>query len=308
MSSCKQYYLLKNFLGNLNEFNNIEQSKDSNSPGKSFLEVVDKEIGKSTYKYLVMGGGSVDISNLDTKEATDEDMEDLRNKTIESAKQLFCIAEACIHDYKHLEKVVLFYRTPRADLRNSDPFNLKPQLSDLANSVYKELWIKSQFKEKIVLGEHIFELNSEYDHVSIFGQPMQNENYDGIHLRGASGREALTASILRILRKAKIASDEVKSTPGGWKERIRRNDSNTEGWNTSQKPYLRRKDSIAEGWNTNSKSSLRYDPMKMFEDRMRDLKRTSEPATVKANRPSVIQKTQQQYSVPVFNRFDPLLN
>ena len=48
-------------------------------PNKSFLQVVDKELGKDSFRFLVLGGGSVDISNLCTDESSEPDIDDLNS-------------------------------------------------------------------------------------------------------------------------------------------------------------------------------------------------------------------------------------
>ena len=276
-------------------------------PGKSFLEVVDKEVAKQDFRFLVLGGGSVDISILDTDGTLEPNIEDLKAKTITSASQLFCIAEACLHDYGHIQKVVLLNRTPRFDQNENDPLRLKPQLSNLANSVYFELWCKSKFRDKIVLGEHNLPLSLDQDHLDIYGDPEKDADYDGVHFRGPSGRYALTSSIIAILRRAQIAKGPTENT-------------------APKEPRVPSGQNKLSTW----KAGIKYDPMNIFKERMNLIRKKSlsdDPSKFK--RPSVIQakqtsppnfstrttsvihsntNLQEDYNIPVSNPFNILLN
>ena len=56
-------------------------------PELNFLDTLDKELVKGEYKVLVIGGGSVDITNIDTGKNPEEKIEEMRERATESAKQ-----------------------------------------------------------------------------------------------------------------------------------------------------------------------------------------------------------------------------
>ena len=45
-------------------------------PKKNFLDIINKELKDGSYKNLVIGGGSVDITNLDTCTEPEKNIED----------------------------------------------------------------------------------------------------------------------------------------------------------------------------------------------------------------------------------------
>ena len=124
-------------------------------------------------------------------------------------------------------------RIPRYDRPEDDPSSLKSGLSEFSNGILHQLWLKSEFKEKIVIGKHDLECSSAiWD--SRYGS---GNNFDGIHLRGPSGQNSYTRSVMNILLKAKllvseflIPSKESFTTPssGSQYEERRNNHSNCE--------------------------------------------------------------------------------
>ena len=172
-------------------------------PEKNFLDVTAAQLESNQYEILVLGGGCVDITSLKTDENPDGNINNFRDKTMESAQKLFCLAEASLHEFPSLRKVILFKRTPRMDPKKNDPLSLKTQLSSLADSIYFGLWCESAFKDKIHLGEHIIPLHTI------------NEQ----QMRGPSGRKMFTRTIQLILKKAGIIEDsENEYLPDGMKE------------------------------------------------------------------------------------------
>ena len=64
----------------------------------------------------------------------------------------------------------------------------------------------TEVKKKILIGKHDWDLQCEAGlRLSRYGDPSRG-NMDGIHLKGSSGRIALTRSIANILAKAGLAS------------------------------------------------------------------------------------------------------
>ena len=170
-------------------------------PEKNFLDVVANHLEpENDNKVLLLGGGSVDISNLDTIDNPNENIATFREKTIVSAQKMFCLAESAIHDFPALRKVILMKRIPRIDPVGNDPLSLKQQLSKLADSVYFGLWCDSTYKDQIFLGEPDIPIRNYQEQCLIFGPP-DDDSFDGIHLRGQDGRKVLTQTIQSNLKK-----------------------------------------------------------------------------------------------------------
>ena len=180
-------------------------TENSTHPEPNFIDVVEEELESGTYNVLVLGGGSVDISNLNTVDNQDENITEYREKTIVSAQKMFCIAESALQTHTSLKKVVILKRTPRFDQHHKDPLGLKQQLSALADSFYFGLWCSSRFKGSIVLGDHDNPLSGDASHRTVFGNPDDDE-YDGIHLCGPEGKKMFTSSVLKMLLKAGLIS------------------------------------------------------------------------------------------------------
>ena len=232
-------------------------------------------------------------------------IEALREEATQSARKLFCLAESALVNFPTLRKVVLMKRTPRFDLTEDDPLGLKPQLSSLADSVSFSYWCESRFRNKIVLGGHTVP-QGESQH-SVYGVPG-SKGYDGIHMRGPSGRHFLTESILKVLVKANLANSNCLA------KNVQNNSLNRKPRNAHERPHIQ-------------KSTSHYDAMGIMVERIRSC---SQPPTKQSQvqseddvflhpvgrrkplRSSVIKGTLQhsenQFSVPVSNRFEALGN
>ena len=79
----------------------------SHYPEKNFLDVLDRELKKGSFKALVIGGGSVDISNMDTVNQPELNIAELREKAIKSAHKLFRMAEFTCEMYPSIRKDLL---------------------------------------------------------------------------------------------------------------------------------------------------------------------------------------------------------
>ena len=126
-------------------------------PRANFKDVISAKIVQSNYEALIIQAGSTDISNLNTKQTSEDDIEYFRQQAILSAKNLFSAAENAFTLQPKLQKVVLMKQTPRYDPVSSDLLCLKPALSDLFNNVLTEQWMSSLLKNKILVGNHNIE-------------------------------------------------------------------------------------------------------------------------------------------------------
>ena len=175
-------------------------------PRANFTDVIPEQLRRSQYNALVIQAGSVDISNLNTKQTNADDIEYFRHQTELSAKNIFLAAENALTQQRSLEKVVIMKQTPRYDPVSSDPLSLKPALSELFNNILTKQWISSKLKNKIFVGSHNLECSGAIQQ-SRYRQ-SKSGRFDGVHLLGNSGPKFYTLSVLNILRKAQLTSPE----------------------------------------------------------------------------------------------------
>ena len=159
---------------------------------------------KEKYKYVVLQAGSVDITNLNTKDNPEQYMEYFRQETIMSATNLFQAGLNALQIQPNLAKVVIMKQIPRYDPLEVDPLSLKASLSLLFNNTLANLWMASPEKHRIFIGNHNIECNgvireARYRHT-------KSGKLDGIHLLGSSGMKSYTLSVLNIFRNAQITS------------------------------------------------------------------------------------------------------
>ena len=266
-------------------------------PNRNFLDVVEKECDETDFSVLVLGGGTVEITNLDTTQNPEENIIEFKEKVFAASKKMFNLAECALQTYPCLEKVIILKKPPRFDPKDVDPMELKPQLSKLGNSILFELWCNSNFKGKIIIGDHQIPHLLDDSHHQVYGHP-DLDHYDGLHLHGPDGRAAFQKSILNILKTAGLVSTLTET-------------------NTSNKTI---KD-IPDGKKNTSDA---YDPMKMFKNRHKLRKNSSNHQNFHKDgldeagnqpprpsvRPTVIRSSslQNRYTVPVGNTFDMLGN
>ena len=195
-------------LGHTGNLRNIEKSRkcrikstraytsksDNNArwPELNFEDVVRKNLenpGREEFDVLVMSAPAVDITNLDISKVTDNNIEELELKVIESSRNMFNIAENSLKENKNLKKVIIMDHPPRFDGA------LRSKFAELANSVLSQLWAVSPLKDRVMVGRHNLGINTG--------------KYEGVYLYGPSGRKDYTDSINNILILAKVGSTNV---------------------------------------------------------------------------------------------------
>ena len=325
MSNVDMRFLSKAMRRKIKHVKAYTATIDENSkfPGKNFFDVIDHELKDKSFEILVIGGGCVDISNLDTLSNPESNISSLREGAITSAQKLFCLSEAVLHEFPSIRKVILMKRSPRYDLATSDPLRLKPQLSALADATSFGLWCESTFRDRIILGGHDVP-SGEEQICEVFGNPGDKE-YDGLHMRGPAGLSFLTNSIQKVLTKANLISVNTSPyLPPGWMNNLSPIQTVTRQ-NPCDVP----------------KQNKMYDPMQILQQRVRNLssanvkaktvnQRTADDEVFIPGRPrnvpnvqqperviqnsgvSVIKRMeslyQQKYNIPVSNPFDTLGN
>ena len=115
------------------------------------------QLKRDEYQTLVLQAGSVDVSNLNTKDNPSEHLEYFKQVTIVSAKNFFQVGVNALRSSNCLEKVVLMKQIPRYDPSSVGPLSIKPALSQLYNNTLTDEWMNSQFKDKIMIGNHNIE-------------------------------------------------------------------------------------------------------------------------------------------------------
>ena len=172
-------------------------------PKSNFTEVT-AQLRKEEYQTLVLQAGSVDITNLNTKDNPSEHIEYFKNETVLSAKRFFKTGENALSLHPTLEKVFMMKQTPRYDPANVDPLSIKPALAELYNNTITKQWMDSQFKDRIAIGNHNIDCTGSIRDSRY--RVTKTGKYDGIHLYVNSGRKAYTNSVINILKSAQLTS------------------------------------------------------------------------------------------------------
>ena len=175
-------------------------------PASNFKDVIPNELKKKKYECLVVQAGSVDITNLNTKDDPAKHIDYFREETIKSATSLFNSATNALSVQPTLKKVVLMKQTPRYDPSSEDPMALKPALALLFNNTLTGLWTESPNRERLFIGNHNIECSGAIREARY--RETKSGKYDGYHLFGSSGTKAFTLSVLNILKKAEVTSSE----------------------------------------------------------------------------------------------------
>ena len=173
-------------------------------PHQNFTDVCQKELNKRDVDILIMQGGSVDITNINTRDNATEHFDFFNEETLTSA-------ETSLKNNQNLQKVVILKQTPRYDNNTLDPLQIKPALSDIFNNKLTDLWMKSSLKSKIHVGSHNIECTGGIREARY--RCTLSGRYDGVHLYGPSGMKAYTNSVLEILKRASIITNDCPPCP-----------------------------------------------------------------------------------------------
>ena len=180
--------------------------KAARFPKSNFTDIVPAMLRKQEYHSLLLQSGSVDISNLNTKDNPAEFIEYVKQETILSAKNIFAVDKNALNFQPSLEKVVIMNQIPRYDPVESDPLSLKQAQSQLFNNTLTEEWMNCTDKSRILIGAHNFECTGAIKESRY--RETKTGKYDGVHLYGSSGRKAYTNSVINILEAANLISED----------------------------------------------------------------------------------------------------
>ena len=171
-----------------------------------FVNVVPEALENDEVDVLVMETGSTEITNIKVNEAlldTSKQITEYKDQWFkhveEDSKNLFKVAEDAIKQKPNL-KVIVLKRLPRFDRSSQDILGIKSQLSNYANQIYDQLWIKSGCPNNI----HILELklnteDSKHLRDIIFGT-NNTKHFDGIHLRGTGAVRHVTYRAVQTIK------------------------------------------------------------------------------------------------------------
>ena len=180
--------------------------KAARFPTSNYTDIVPAMLRKHKYHSLLLQSGSVDISNLNTRDNPQEFIEYFKQETILSAKNIFAVGQNALHLQPSLQKVVIMKQIPRYDPSETDPLSLKPALSQLFNNTLTEEWMNCADKSRVLIGGHNIECTGAVRESRY--RETKTGKFDGVHLYGSSGRKAYTNSVLNILQAAKLTSEE----------------------------------------------------------------------------------------------------
>ena len=129
------------------------------------------------------------------------------NQVEQDSKNLFEIAEDAIKKKPDL-KVIIVKRLPRSDRSSQDIIGIKQKLSEFANSVYDQLWIKSCSPANInIIQLQLNEGKSTYLNNLIYGN-KSDEKVDGLHLRGPGGSRHFTYRAVQCVKPVLLGTTQ----------------------------------------------------------------------------------------------------
>ena len=148
----------------------------------------------------------MNITNQDVSRGV---IEHNKVETMNSVRNMVEAANYAIESGQ-VEQVVLMQHAPRWDTPKDDPYGAKPQLAEFANDILRRMVDQSRFGNKIMVGVHTglqVEGKARADMMTCRGDNWRSRNvtngkYDGVHYYSRQGQEALTASMLEVLRQA----------------------------------------------------------------------------------------------------------
>ena len=164
-------------------------------PYKNFTAVVPQVLASRQHDIAVLQAPSVVLTNLPPSTAQEHASEQAR----EASYQLMKVAVDALKENESLKKIVICEAPPRWDQWNETNQYANEELHEALRNVTDEA-----IKNKIVIGRHSLDCSGGL-RVSRYGDPAKVRNFDNIHLRGSSGKIAMTRSIALILAGAGLA-------------------------------------------------------------------------------------------------------
>ena len=176
-------------------------------PTKNFNDVLKNEVKNQKDDVLIVQAGSTDITNLKAETWDEHNVDEFKEETVKSARNLFSAVMNAAACHPRLKKIIIMKQIPRYDFLTSNPPGLKHLLSDLYNETLDKLYDECEYKDRVIMGDHDLEcaggvLQARY-------KDSLANRFDGVHMYGPSGKKAYTESVMKILNSAQL----VKTTP-----------------------------------------------------------------------------------------------
>ena len=140
---------------------------------------------------LIINAGPNEITNLNTQGEYGQNISNWKQQVFKSSQKLYNLVKKCLDDFPSLKRGIIVKRIPRYDTK------LNAHLSAYGNSVFDDLWMRNGCPNKILITKQDLECYGEL-RIQRFGNSNQ-QNYDGIHMRGSLALQHMTHSFVRML-------------------------------------------------------------------------------------------------------------
>ena len=223
------------------------------NPEQNFNAVVKNKLEEEPADILILQGGSVEITNMDTQNDPLSKFEYFKQEVNITSENMFKVAEMALSTNSRLKKVIILDRIKRFDKEDVDPYRLKSQLSKLGNSAYLSLLSQSKFKNQIFIGHHNLQ-NNNFTKNQIYGSE-NHPSFDGINTTPYFGKKAYSQSLYdilfqyEVLKKKLIVPTSRQNTnqwfptnnqfpTNNWQWQNKQNNRNT--WHNQQQLHVQR--------------------------------------------------------------------
>ena len=171
-------------------------------------------LAKDKADILIIQASVTDITNLKKVPATN--VNTIYGKAAESSEDIVKTAKNALEKDPELQ-IILMQRPAR--------FDSMADVSEWSNFVLscKVEEAKKMYGDRLVLGEHS-NLHTEEAVEARYGVEGRTPGYDGVHLRGTKGQQAYTDSVIQIMRKHGLGSEEwqvVRGQKGARRKEVR---------------------------------------------------------------------------------------
>ena len=157
--------------------------------------MVPQVLASRQHDVAVLQAPSVVLTNLPPSTSQEHASEQAR----EASCQLMKVAVDALKENESLKRIVICEAPPRWDQWSETNECANDELYEALKNVADD-----NIRNKIVIGRHSLDCSGGL-RVSRYGDPAKIRNFDNIHLRGSSGKIAMTRSIALILAGAGLA-------------------------------------------------------------------------------------------------------
>ena len=171
-----------------------------------FKNIVPKVVEKEEPDTLVLQTGSIEITNIevnkalmDEKKSIDEYKKGWFEQVENNSKDLFEIAQEALKKNKKLKRVLILKRLPRHDRSSSDLIGMRSILSEYANTVYDQQWIRMGSPSNVIIIDLDLK-GSGYFKELIYGK-SKDANYDGYHVIGTGAVRQFTYQVIKQMKE-----------------------------------------------------------------------------------------------------------